>query len=350
MARPGVTYHEVAEAATKLTEQNTRPSIEAVRGVLGTGSNSTINRYLKQWRDHQGPQAELEKGLPVSLLTAVKGIYEAISDEAKTLYLEAEAGHKQVVVELKSQMETLESTKNQLNQEKITQAETLTQVGEENAALKRQLDELQKVQSESTNENQLLNARLDDKVSELERLAQQLNHAQANLEHYRDTVREERVTEKRELNEKIAGLENKLQAQQTLATNLNSEFIKLQQQHAAAEKAKNTAITERENGVLQYKNCEAELQQSKSEINQLQAMHSQLMTTHEALQNESNTHRAKLTESTIQYEKYKTQAKLLEATLSKTEDKLKTLGDKVLFLTQEKTELSFQLKQALSVS
>ena len=35
MPRPGVTYVDVAKAATQLAEQNIRPSIEAVRGVLG---------------------------------------------------------------------------------------------------------------------------------------------------------------------------------------------------------------------------------------------------------------------------------------------------------------------------
>ncbi len=41
---------------------------------------------------------------------------------------------------------------------------------------------------------------------------------------------------------------------------------------------------------------------------------------------------------------------MLEGMLNKTEDSLKNLGDKHLFLTQEKTELAFQLKQMLAVS
>ncbi len=73
MARPGVTYLDIAKAATHLVEQGHYPSIEAVRHVLGTGSNGTISRYLKAWREKQGNRLEAEQGLPETLLVVVKG-------------------------------------------------------------------------------------------------------------------------------------------------------------------------------------------------------------------------------------------------------------------------------------
>jgi len=60
MGRPGVTYLDIIKAATQLVEQGQYPSIEAVRHILSTGSNGTINRYLKAWRDKQGNRLEAE--------------------------------------------------------------------------------------------------------------------------------------------------------------------------------------------------------------------------------------------------------------------------------------------------
>ena len=39
MARTGVTYLEVAQAASTIQHQGSNPTIDAVRQVLGTGSN-----------------------------------------------------------------------------------------------------------------------------------------------------------------------------------------------------------------------------------------------------------------------------------------------------------------------
>ncbi len=52
MARPGVTYEQVAEAADKLDSDGIRPSPTKVREALGnTGSYSTIARFLKDWEE-----------------------------------------------------------------------------------------------------------------------------------------------------------------------------------------------------------------------------------------------------------------------------------------------------------
>ncbi|WP_246221825.1 DNA-binding protein, partial [Marichromatium bheemlicum] len=53
MARPGITYKEVAAAAEALTEQGETPSIKRVRDHLGTGSPNTIHRHLSAWRAEQ---------------------------------------------------------------------------------------------------------------------------------------------------------------------------------------------------------------------------------------------------------------------------------------------------------
>ena len=53
---------------------------------------------------------------------------------------------------------------------------------------------------------------------------------------------------------------------------------------------------------------------------------------------------------TIKAEKYNERGAMLETALKKSEDSLQSLADKHLFLTQEKTELAFKLKQMLETS
>ncbi len=46
MARIGIGYKDVSEAATRLMGQGRNPTVEQVRLLLGTGSSTTI----RQWK------------------------------------------------------------------------------------------------------------------------------------------------------------------------------------------------------------------------------------------------------------------------------------------------------------
>lgn len=50
MARTGISLRDVFGACTELKRAGEIPTIEKVRGILKTGSNSTISRYLNDWR------------------------------------------------------------------------------------------------------------------------------------------------------------------------------------------------------------------------------------------------------------------------------------------------------------
>ncbi len=49
MARPGITSFDVSKAAQQITGQGKAPTIEFIRILLGTGSNSTIGFHLRTW-------------------------------------------------------------------------------------------------------------------------------------------------------------------------------------------------------------------------------------------------------------------------------------------------------------
>lgn len=53
MIRRGIAYEDVAQAAEELHSQGETPTIERVRSLLGgTGSNTTISKYLNEWRHY----------------------------------------------------------------------------------------------------------------------------------------------------------------------------------------------------------------------------------------------------------------------------------------------------------
>jgi hypothetical protein len=48
MSRLGVTYDDIAQSAETLLRKSEEPTIEKVRALLGTGSNTTISKYLQR--------------------------------------------------------------------------------------------------------------------------------------------------------------------------------------------------------------------------------------------------------------------------------------------------------------
>ena len=208
MARPGITYQEVARAATQLLAQQTRPSIEAVRKILGTGSNSTINRHLREWSKTQGLQTELEQGLPDSLLIAVRGIYDAMREEANGKIASMQSEHQQAIHKSKSRVEELTKSHAQAEQELVKLQNMLRQAQEECSAMQRLIDTLNQENNSKDTKNHLLNERLSDKQTEIKQLNQLLQHSQSNLDHYRETIRQEWVADKHKFEQKIASMES----------------------------------------------------------------------------------------------------------------------------------------------
>src|SRR5690242_15701507 len=85
MARPGITYNDVAKAALELTGQGKLPTIDSIRQFLSTGSSSTIAPHLRTWKAKQGETqliASKEK-LPEDLVALMKGLWERVHQEAQ---------------------------------------------------------------------------------------------------------------------------------------------------------------------------------------------------------------------------------------------------------------------------
>lgn len=114
MARTGITYDEVAQAADAISAGGDQPTIRAVREVLGTGSPNTVHKHLMLWREARPQAAATAPALPDSLTAAIsKEIEKAASAaraeiESRLVQIQAEAD------DLATAGEALEAERNAL--------------------------------------------------------------------------------------------------------------------------------------------------------------------------------------------------------------------------------------------
>ncbi|WP_247351335.1 DNA-binding protein [Ralstonia pseudosolanacearum] len=117
MARQGISYEQVADAAKALVAEQLRPTLSAVRERLGSGSMNTIHRHLTAWQGQQKPAARKLGDLNPRVLAALGSEISRAADDAAA---DAEAALAQVMNEnavLASTGEALEAERDALTQE-----------------------------------------------------------------------------------------------------------------------------------------------------------------------------------------------------------------------------------------
>src|SRR3990167_7879905 len=84
MRRVGVTLDDVTEAAETLHSRGENPTIDRVRAFLGgTGSNTTIAKYLQTWRQHvtHAVKPDQANTPPENVQIAVQRVWQQIREE-----------------------------------------------------------------------------------------------------------------------------------------------------------------------------------------------------------------------------------------------------------------------------
>lgn len=346
MARAGVTYHDIAKAATQLSQQDKVPTVDAVREVLGTGSKSTIAPFLKDWKAKQAGMTDVEQaGLPSELFASVKGIYEGIQLQAED---RIEAIQTQARVEVEEANQALFDTQKsnadlalQLKNSEtaIEQCELLNQ------SLQNELKQEQRALLAAKTQQEALQLRLEDRNQEITRLSTQLEQAQQNLDHYRDSVQKQREQERADFDRQLLNLEQALKLSQV-------ENQSLRHNLGRVENEVTKVATERDQ--LQSSNNafnEQTRQQSKA-IEQLQLRLKEIEARYELALQSNKTFEAKVQsleelarrlEKQIAVSQDKIQA--LSATNNSAKAKIEALRNDNSILMQEKANIEGQFKQ-----
>ena len=345
MPRPGITYLDVAKTAIKLIEKNIHPSIEEIRKELKTGSNSTINKHLRLWREKQGNQIDAEKGLPESLLIAVKGIYEAMQAEATHKITMIETETKQKLNVLETQLDQLTCQHTILLQNNVALENKITEQQLNEIESQKIINTLNQNVDKKTAENELLQERLNDKKSEIERLTQQLKHAQHNLEHYRESIKHERDSEKQRYEAQINKLEQQAHQHQTRSVELQNKISALTQKASSLEADKNKVETELQQALKNNRDNELQIQRQEINYSHLTEKHDKLNSDYHLLNEQTKHNKNAMNDMKIKMTQLLERTAILEENLKKSEDKINLVNDKNIFLQQEKKELAYQLEK-----
>jgi colicin import membrane protein len=120
LGRPGVTFAEVAAVADRIKARGERPTVQRVRGELGSGSLATLQRHFTAWREQNRAGAVESVTLPVELQRAMLGHIERAAAEARA--------------DLQAELAETQSEREALTEELERQGATLAAVEERAAA------------------------------------------------------------------------------------------------------------------------------------------------------------------------------------------------------------------------
>jgi chromosome segregation ATPase len=233
MARSGIMYVQVADAATRLAAAGKNPTIDGIREALGgTGSKSTIAPLLKRWKSaHQETTAQADLGLPVALVQALKGVSETVQAEAAQQREQAAQAHQAEVAGLEEALRLAQGEHEALQeshqeQDRVLKG-SLARIQDLQDARQRQEIALASLTSEKLG----LEQRLSDRAAEVVTLTRQSTQARKQFEHYQESVARQRAEERQAAEQRQARLEQEVAAarerafsQQALLNDAQAQF------------------------------------------------------------------------------------------------------------------------------
>lgn len=112
MARQGISKEQVYTAAAELREEGTAPTVQAVRERIGSGSFSTINTHLAEWKSENAAQAVADiPDIPEKVEAAFKQIWATATRSAQEGF--------------ETQREALEAVRKEMGHERASMAEEI---------------------------------------------------------------------------------------------------------------------------------------------------------------------------------------------------------------------------------
>ncbi|WP_136420351.1 DNA-binding protein [Herbaspirillum sp. ST 5-3] len=302
MARSGLYKSDVKKARDALLVQGTHPSVDAVRVALGnTGSKTTIHKYLKELEEEDGGAGGRKASISDALQDLVERLAARLQDEAqaqidalRTDHADKERRHTealtvahQEVEQLRAQLQHLETG---LQQEREAHGRTRDTLQQETIA--RHTAEQQAAD---------LQERLAENEAHRKSLEEKHRHAYEALEHYRQSVKEQRDQDQRRHEQQLQQLQADLrQAQQTIVvkqeeiTRLNQDGARLiaelthtrQSLHDAQEHGRRTAQKLEQLQAVEQQNAALAKQVADQEV-QEQALRQQLAIASEKSEHQS---------------------------------------------------------------
>ncbi len=189
MGRAGITYTEVVNAAMQLQGQQKAPTVENIRRIIGTGSNSTIAKLLREWKEKQGIESQAEGSIPAELLALVKGLWQHLQEKTDQRMSEHQQTTDKQLQASQQQLNEAGQQHRQLQQLLQQKEEVLQQQTQACQALQNQRADEGKAHAKQQERAAMLEQQLTQQTAETGRLHQLLKQVQTNLEHYQAAIK-----------------------------------------------------------------------------------------------------------------------------------------------------------------
>lgn len=336
MSRIGVTYQEVADVIQQLQAQGKEPTVDRIRGVLGTGSNSTLSRYLREWKAEKAiPNAYT---VPSELANTVKALWAQLQSNAEQRIEALQQETKQQIAAKATELTESQQKYAESLSHIHALKETLHQHQEEIHQLSQNLQASQLALSQLQGHASALEKQNNEQKAENNRLYTLLHHVQKNLEHYQQSVQQLQQ-------EKALAIEKQTVAYEQTLTQLRQQLM-----FEVSEKEKFKSLLEQTQGLLEEsKQAYTVIEERfKEKVISEATIHDRYHQLLEQFKISTSTleHKSKLLVETEQKYKIENQQVLVfKQTLEQAQEKIERLRQEQLSLAQEKATLEGQLKQ-----
>ncbi len=235
MARSGLYKSDVKKARDALIAQNKHPSVDAVRIALGnTGSKTTIHKYLKELEEEDGGAGGRRASISEALQDLVERLAAQLQDEANARIDAIRADHAEKERQHATALAAARAETEQWRAQ-WQAADTALQQEQQAHGRARERLQLEEIARHTAEQHAAdLHDRLADREAHCQSLEDKHRHAYEALEHYRQSVKEQREQDQRRHEQQIQQLQAELrQAQQTIVvkqediTRLNQEGVRL---------------------------------------------------------------------------------------------------------------------------
>lgn len=340
MARAGILYSYVAQAAAKLVEDGKNPTVDNVRAALGgTGSKSTIAPFLKRWKaEHQEAVAETGLGIPATLLQAVKGVYEQLQADVNQKLAQAQQAHQAALQTASDTTQQLRTEHQTLSDTHATLAATLERAQAALAHLQADHHAVNVTMAGLQSENTGLRQRLGDRAVEVSALNQQLTQARVQFEHYQEAMATQRAEERQAAEQRCARLEQELASTQ--------HRLVAQQSTLGQQEAQLTHLANEKNRLRDTARiAQEELAQLRPARDQLAYQARELSTARRELSGKLDSTQQALTDSRVALAAQEKETQLLTEQLVRAQEKAEKLTQEKLALLQERAASEAQHAQ-----
>lgn len=340
MARLGVTYQDVVNAANHLLGQGKQPTIELIRHFLGTGSSTTIANHLRQWRAEQDGTAALaqKENLPQEMINVMKGLWAQVLQQAQDKITVLEANHQQILGETQQELQKYKANNQRWQQlfnqwtqekekmlaEKLTLEQAIEFIQKEKTAFQSRMD----AQSEQLREK-------GERIDELHRLHTQV---QMNLEHFREATREQRMIEQQQFEQQKQEFQLEAKSLKDQLVIMRDKVLTSQQQHQSLQQAYTSLVA------AQAK-LEEKSDRQQQQIIELEKLKNEFQQTAAHWETQCRKAQEIQDEKTIKLIDSQAEVKALAQQLSDAKQQLRDAIDQNKFIAQEKWELAQEKAQ-----